>query len=57
MGSITKQKTKRVNTRIWEHQDAFIKKEAEKSKGELSEGDVHRALLEEAITNRKAAKK
>jgi hypothetical protein len=43
----------RVNTRIFASQDAFIKAEAKKSKGQLSEGDVHRALLEEAITNRK----
>lgn len=43
----------RVNTRIFGHQDAFIKAEAKRSKGTLSEGDVHRELLEEAITNRK----
>lgn len=47
----------RVNTRIFGHQDAYIKAEAKKSKGELSEGDVHRALLDEAITSRKAIAK
>jgi hypothetical protein len=44
----------RVNTRISAAQAAFIKAEARKSKGALSEGDVHRALLAEAIEARKA---
>lgn len=43
----------RVNTRIFAHQDEYIKSEAKRSKGELSEGDVTRALLDEAISNRK----
>lgn len=43
----------RVNTRIFISQAAFIKNEVKKSKGEMSEGDVHRALLAEAISNRK----
>ncbi len=44
---------KRVNTRITPDQHAFIKNEVKKSKVFLTEGDVFRALLEEAITNRK----
>ncbi len=43
----------RVNTRIFAHQDAFIKNEVKKSKGKQGEGEVHRALLDEAISNRK----
>ena len=42
----------RVNTRIFAHQDEFIKKEAKRSKGEKSEGDIHRELLDEAINSR-----
>ena len=44
----------RVNTRIFGHQDAFIKNEVKKSKGVKSEGEIHRELLDEAIKNRKA---
>lgn len=43
---------KRVNTRITEEQDNFIKEEARVSSGRLTEGDVFRALLDEAINNR-----
>lgn len=43
----------RSNTRIFEHQMEFIKAEAHRSKGQYSEGDIHRQLLDEAITNRK----
>lgn len=56
MASIKEKKNEtlvRVNTRIFPHQDEYIKKEAERSKGELTEGDVTRQLLDEAITNRK----
>lgn len=44
---------KRVNTRITLAQDAYIKSEAKKSKGTISEGEVHRTLLDEAIISRK----
>ncbi len=43
----------RVNTKLFHHQVAYIKNLAEKSNGELTEGDVQRQLLEEAITARK----
>lgn len=43
----------RLNTRIPFEIDAYVKNEVKKSKGELTEADVYRALLEEAITNRK----
>lgn len=43
----------RLNTRIPEEIDAYVKNEVKKSKGALTEADVYRALLEEAITNRK----
>lgn len=46
------EKMHRVNTRIFARQDNYIKAEAKKSKGKLSEGDVHRTLLNEAISNR-----
>lgn len=42
----------RVNTRIFAHQDAFIKAAAKKAR--LTEGEVHRALLEAAIVARAA---
>lgn len=45
----TKEPMHRVNTRIFKHQDLFIKKEVKKSKGELGEGDVHRELLDLGI--------
>lgn len=45
----------RLNTRVPLEQKAFIRNEAKKSKGKLTEGDVHRALLGEAISNRNAA--
>ncbi len=47
---------KRVNTRIFAHQDAFIKAAVMKAEGRLTEGDVHRALLDEAIYHRKNKK-
>ena len=53
INSKKKPKLHRVNTRIFDHQDTFIKSESKKSKGEKSEGDVHRELLDEAIINRK----
>ena len=43
----------RASARIFQHQADFIKAEARKSKGEFTEGDVHRQLLEEAIISRK----
>ncbi len=43
----------RLNTRIPFEIDAYVKNEVKKSKGALTEADVYRALLEEAITNRK----
>lgn len=43
----------RAAARIFQHQADFIKAEAKKSKGTLTEGDVHRQLLDEAINNRK----
>lgn len=43
----------RLNTRIPHAIDAYVKSEVKKSKGELTEADVYRSLLEEAITNRK----
>jgi hypothetical protein len=44
----------RVNTRILEEHAKYIKLEVRKSNGTLTEGDVHRALLSEAIFRRKA---
>ncbi len=49
-----KRSLKPVNTRIAVDQDAFIKSEVKKSKGVLTEGEVHRALLDEAIIIRKS---
>lgn len=43
----------RTFARIRPDQLAFIKAEAKKSKGEFSEADVQRQLLDEAISNRK----
>lgn len=43
----------RLNSRIFKDQIEFIRKVAEKSKGELNESDVLRELLDEAIKNRK----
>lgn len=43
----------RLNTRIEHDQADYIKAEVKKSKGELTDGDVVRALLAEAISNRK----
>lgn len=45
--------THRLNSRIFEDQIVFIRAEAKKSKGTLSESDVLRELIDEAITNRK----
>lgn len=54
MGSPNKKKVMpRASARIFQHQADFIKAEAKKSKGEFTEADVHRQLLDEAITNRK----
>lgn len=49
-----KEPMKRVNTRVLESHDDFVKAEVKRSKGALTEGDVYRMLLEEAITARKA---
>lgn len=46
---------KRVNTRIFERQDAFIKAEVKRSKGTKTEGEVTRELLDEAIAARKSS--
>jgi len=43
----------RAAARIFQHQADFIKAEAKKSKGKFTEGDIHRQLLDEAITRRK----
>lgn len=53
--SLTKKEPMRrmVNTRIFEHQSRYIKAEAKRSKGKLTESDVFRILLDEAITSRK----
>lgn len=50
---VGKEPLKRVNTRITAAQDAFIKKEVEKSRGEMTEGDVHRMLLAKGIISHK----
>lgn len=42
----------RFNTRITDEQRKFIKQEVKKSKNALTEGEVTRALLDEAISNR-----
>lgn len=47
----------RLNTRVPIEQKAYIRNEAKKSKGVLTEGDVHRELLDEAINNRNAQAK
>lgn len=50
----------RVNTRIKESQDTYIKREVTRSKKlkvKLSEGEVTRELLDEAIAARKAKSK
>lgn len=43
----------RAAARIFQHQADFIKAEARKSRGEFTEGVVHRQLLDEAIISRK----
>lgn len=43
----------RVNTRISEEQATYIKEQVKKSNGTLTEGEVTRQLLDEAINNRK----
>lgn len=43
----------RVNTRLRDDQVSFVKSEVKKSKGTLTDGDVYRLLIDEAITNRK----
>lgn len=43
----------RTFARIRQDQVDFIKAESKRSKGEFSEAEVHRQLLDEAITNRK----
>lgn len=48
--------TQRTPALIFVRQAAFIKAEAKKSKGQFSDADVHRQLLDEAINNRKANK-
>jgi hypothetical protein len=60
MASATKgEKAKRMpraTARIFQHQVDFIKGEAKKSKGALTEGEIHRQLLDEAIAGRKKKK-
>ncbi len=51
---LEKEPMKRVNTRIKMEHDDFIKSQVGKVEGEYTEGDVHRALLDEAITARKS---
>lgn len=46
----------RVNTRIFEHQNQFIKDQVKKSRGNTSEGDIHRELLDLGIKAYKAKK-
>lgn len=43
----------RLSSRIFEDQLEYIRNEAKKSKGVLTESDVLRELLDEAISNRK----
>lgn len=52
--SLNLKDTHRINTRIFVYQDEFIKNEVKKSKGTMSEGDVTRQLLDEAINARKS---
>lgn len=52
-----KEETQRVNTRILKVQHEFIKGEAKKAKGRLSEGDIHRELLSLGIKVYKESKK
>ncbi len=47
---MTKEPLKRVNTRITVDQDKFIKAKVKASKGALTEGDVHRDLLDKGIS-------
>lgn len=37
---------KRVNTRVFAHQDAYIKERVIKSNGKKTEGDVYREMIE-----------
>lgn len=53
MNTAKKPKTYRCNTRIFDYQREFIKKEVIKAKGKMSEGDVHRLALDEFINSRK----
>lgn len=43
----------RLNTRVFPHQDEYVKKEVKRSKGKVSEGEVYRTLIDEAIIIRK----
>ncbi len=46
----------RLNSRIFKDQIVFIRSEVKNSKGELTESEILRELLDEAITNRKNQK-
>lgn len=45
MESVKKKKTHRFNTRIFDHQRTFIKDMVKKSKGQMSEGDALREII------------
>ncbi len=49
-GTTTKEPLKRVNTRITLEQDKYIKTRVKESKGNLTEGEVHRNLLDKGIS-------
>jgi hypothetical protein len=46
----------RLHTRVFPHQEAYVKAEVKKSRKKISEGEVYRALIDEAINNRKKKK-
>lgn len=43
----------RLSTRVFPHQNEYVKKEAKRLKGKVSEGEIWRSLLDEAINSRK----
>ncbi len=50
---LKKEPTRRLNSRIFISQYDFIEKEVQKSKEKMTEGEVLRQLLDEAIASRK----
>lgn len=46
----------RLNTRVFPHQEEYVKTEARKSRGKISEGEIYRELLDLGIKVRKAKK-